>query len=125
MERLEYGTSFDGTAISWEIETGDQLHVKDDLFMKTSLTRINAVAVAKNIDSGITFTHTMDGSQSSNDYQLSVASSNRYANVIADVFSTPGMFHSYKFSGSSSSETKGFEPLVFASYYKKVRDHIN
>ena len=125
MERLEYGISFDGTAISWEIETGDQLHVKDDLFMKTSLTRINAVAVAKNIDSGITFTHTMDGAQSSNDYQLSVASSNRYANVIADVFSTPGMFHSYKFSGSSSSETKGFEPLVFASYYKKVRDHIN
>lgn len=125
MERLEYGNDFDGEAITGTWETGDQMHVENDLFMKTSLTRVNLIAIAKNTDSTVTFTHTMDSSTTSTDYTLSITSSNRYANVIKDVFSSPGIFHSYKFTSVTSKEVKGFEPLFVAAYYKKVRDHIN
>ncbi|MFA5340235.1 MAG: LamG domain-containing protein [Clostridia bacterium] len=67
MERLEYGTDFDGNDIVHTLETGDQLLIEGDVFAKTSVTRANLIALSKNTDSTVTLTHTKDGATSGTD----------------------------------------------------------
>jgi hypothetical protein len=125
MEKLEYGTDFDGNDITHTLETGDQLLIQGDVFAKTSVTRANLIALSKNTDSTVTLTHTKDGATSGTDYTLSVAdASHRFVNLIKDIYSTPAVFHSFKLVATTDDETKGFCPLSFAVYNKHERDRV-
>jgi hypothetical protein len=124
MERLENGTTFDGTAITSICLTGDQIVIPADLLSMTSINRANLITVAKNTESTVTFKHVIDGATSDTDYTLSAAdATHRYANIIKDIFSNPGIFHQFGLSVTSSTETKGSEPLYMAVWFQKDRDH--
>jgi hypothetical protein len=124
MERLEDGTDFDGTDITCTLQTGDQLPVPQDLFSMTRIVRANLVTVTKNADSDVTLTHLLDGSETGTSYTMSSKDlTHRYANDMEDVYSLPGIFHSFKLSTTSDDETKGFEPIYLAVTYQKEREH--
>jgi hypothetical protein len=124
MERLENGTDFDGTAITSTMAFGDQLLVAQNLFITNSVVSANLIAVAKNTNSTVTLTHYLDGATTGTDKTLSLAdASHRYANSMVDVYSAPAIFHGFKLVHTSSSESKGLEPLYFAVYFQKVREH--
>jgi hypothetical protein len=123
MERLEYGTSFDGQPIVSTLDFGTQLMIPGDMLSQTSITRANLVSVAKATDTSVTLTHTIDEATSGTDYTLSMAdATHRVANDIVDVFSKTGVFHSFKLVTSSIVEVLGFQPLLMALYYQKERD---
>lgn len=124
MERLENGTDFDGDTIDCTLQVGDQLPVPQDPFAMTRILRANLITMAKNTESTVTLTHLMDGDETGTNYAMSAAdASHRYANNMIDVYSTPGIFHSFKLATDSCLEEKGFEPLYFSVYYQKERDH--
>ena len=124
MERLEDGTDFDGNDIICTLQTGDQLPVPQDLFSMTRIVRANLVTVAKNADSDVTLTHLLNGSETGTSYTMSSKDlAHRYANDMEDIYSLPGIFHSFKLSTTSDDETKGFEPIYLAVTYQKEREH--
>jgi alpha-tubulin suppressor-like RCC1 family protein len=124
MERLEDGTDFDGNDITCTLQVGDQLPVPQDLFAMTRTVRANLITMAKNTDSDIILTHLIDGAETGTSYTMSAAdASHRYANDVEDIYSPPGIFHSFKLSTTSDNETKGFEPIYLAITYQKEREH--
>jgi hypothetical protein len=125
MERLENGTTFDGVDIINILETGAMNLVKEDIFMQTSISRFGLFAIPKNTDTDITFVHLIDGATTGIDYTLSQAeATKKYVNVLADVFSVPGIFHSFYLSATTNNETKGIEPLVMTVYFKQERNKL-
>jgi hypothetical protein len=122
MERLEYGTSFDGEAIVSTCEMGALTMIQNDVLSQTEVTRANLIAASKTADTSITMTYTGDESLSGINFVLSDSSGKRLANVMQDIFSNPAVFHSIKLSKNTSNETIGFEPIAIALYFQKVRD---
>jgi len=124
MERLEHGTTFDGTAIASTLFFGEQLPVENNLAIYTSIEKVNLIAVPKTTSNTVTMTHYLDGASSGTDYSLSIAdSTHSYSNTMKDIYSNPAVFHGFKLVHSSSVETKGFEPLYMTVTYQKVREH--
>lgn len=124
MLRLENGTTFNGNAIVNTMELGYQVPIQADLLAETEIIRASLVTMAKNTDSNVTLTHTMDGALTGVDYTLSMAdATHTFTNTMQDLGSLAGIFHKFKFVYTSSTETKGFEPLFFSMYYDKLRDH--
>lgn len=125
VERLEYGTSFDGNDITHTLETGDLALIQGDVFQKTSISRANLVALPRNTDSTVTMTHFKDGALTGTDYTLSVANTtHRFVNLITDMFTTPAVFHSLKLVSTTDDEIKGFIPVNLAVYFKRERDRV-
>lgn len=124
MERLENGTSFDGEIITNTLWFGDMLPVQNNFLQYRELLMANLITVAKNASSTVTLTHYLDGNPSGTSYTMSMSDSvHRIANDMQDIYSTPGVFHGIKLVTSSTAEIKGFEPLYFAIYTQKVREH--
>jgi hypothetical protein len=126
MERLEYGVTFDGTDISNVLEVGDQLPIPQDMLTETRISRLNLVCVPKNSETDVTVTHKIDGATTGTDYTVSQAdATHEFANVIKDIYSLPGVFHSYKLAIDTDAETKGFEPIYLSVYFTRERDHLS
>jgi len=122
---LEQGTTFNGSDIVSTLTSGDQLPIPQDLFTETRIVSVNLVAINKNNDTAIVLTHYIDGRTDGKDYSFSdsdVDISYRYANVVQDIFSAPGIFHGFKLVKATRNEVKGFEPLYFALYYTRERE---
>lgn len=112
MERLEYGTDFDGTAITHTLQTGDI--APEGLAVETRLSDFRLITVAKTTTSeDITLTHYSDGNSSGTDHTLSPANSGyRLAQPGFDDKLDADPFHSIKLTMSTDNETIGFEPLA-------------
>ncbi|MGA3282553.1 MAG: hypothetical protein ABSD50_16410 [Smithella sp.] len=123
MERLEYGTSFDGLPIACTMTLGD-IALSGDMLEETSVTRFDLIALAKNLESNVNLAHTMDGNSNGDTYTLSEATTARFSNVFTDIFSDPAIFHTFSFSTTTSLESKGFEPLACNVLFRKERVRI-
>lgn len=122
-ELLESGTTFDGEDITCTLHFGDILPA-GNIAIETDISAFNLIAKPKNTDSSVTLTHYIDGDPTGNNYTLSVAeSSKRLVNIVQDIYSSPGVFHSFKFTVTTDDETRGFEPLHCAVRFEKVREH--
>jgi hypothetical protein len=125
MLRLENGTTFNTIDITSQMKVGYQIPIQSDIMSETEILRSELITVAKNTDSAITLVHTIDGSTGGGtSYALSAADATHdFAIIMQDLGSTQGIFHTFDFTQVSDDEVKGFEPLFFAMYYEKIRDH--
>jgi len=129
MTRLERAPVCFNTGITATMKTGDQIPIPQDLLSQTRITRVNLVAVSKCTNGGtdgtIGLTHFIDGGTSGSSYYITdVDLSHRFANNMAQIGSSPGIFHSFQLSRNTTASTKGMEPMYLAYYYTKERDYI-
>ncbi len=126
IERLEYGNDFDGGNIVHTMQLGD-IPLGDNPLFETRAQYLNLTMMAKTTTTNtVSYTHYVDGATSgSTPITLSpVASGKRIANVVANINSLIGVFHSPKFTITTNNESTGFEPLYIGYFFKVEREHL-
>ena len=126
MERLEYGTTFDGTAISHTLFFGDMALYGDSVYSETKLRNLGLIVVAKTTTTNsVTCTHYGDGSSTGTSFTLS-PSRTGYRIARPDKSHALGdyIFHGLKFTMETDDETTGFEPLYLILEYNVIRESI-
>jgi len=120
-ERLENGTTMDGTAIAYIIRPGDMAFA--GMMVRTMIRMIKLIMVAKTTTiNSVTCTHYGDG-KTVGDTAITlspVASGKRIAQVEKTTGFGSNVFHSLEFSISTSNESFGFEPLFIGIAYKPI-----
>jgi len=124
MQRLEYGTTWDGTAIAQVIETGDFYPTKS-LWDKTRLYRFKTAYETITEAATCSVTHyreTSSTGESLTDLDLDggsydVTRETQRMNAL-------GWSHRLKWSASMSSTDKGFRPLAWGYQYQRVREDL-
>ena len=123
MERLNYGTTFDGTAITHTVQTGDMV-LNDRIGYTTRIKRIKTVMVAKSTTTNtLAVTHYGDSRSSGQSFTTAVSASGQRI-AISRVPQNYGdfLFHSLKYVMVTSDETVGFEPLAVGIFYSNERE---
>jgi hypothetical protein len=125
-ERLEYGNSFDTDNIIHTVQFGDVVLADNPLF-ETRAQYSNLAMVAKSTTTNlVSYTHYVDTSLTGTTITMTpVASGKRISNVVANINSVPGVFHSPKFVMTTNNETVGFEPLYAGYFFKVEREHLH
>jgi hypothetical protein len=128
MHRLEYGTTFNGTAISWNMLYGDlSLSEGDDPEMVTRLLKVGLVGVAKSVDvtSEITCTQYNNTATVGTAVSFGTMQATGYRTYHkVRSFNVSGALHAIGFSGSSSTEVCAFEPLKITTYFQNEYSNI-
>ena len=121
MLRLENGTTWDGTGIAQTVETGDFFPSKD-MWHKTRLRRFKIAAKDVTEALNLAMTHYVDTATSGT--SLTALDLSSGANrIVRDTQSMNllGWSHRMKFTTTSSSTKKGFQPLVWGYQYRIER----
>ena len=120
MERLEYGTTFDGNSIVHTVQTGD--FAMADLLTETRIGDIKLIMVAMTATaSSITMTHYGDASTTGTDLTLlPYRTGYRVAQPIEVDKMNGDPFHCIKIAMTTTDETIGFEPLALAMGFQTV-----
>lgn len=129
LERLEYGTSFDGTGVAYTLRTGDLALHNGSVWRDTTIRKIKVVQGAKTVTSSTpTLTHFGDSKTSGTTYSTYSATSSgkRLAfTTPPDIRLGPYLFHGLKLTQTTSDETApGFEPFFIGIYYETASDLI-
>jgi hypothetical protein len=123
IERLEYGTDFDGNDITHQFRTGD-MALADTVTAETMIDKLKLVAVAKSTTTNtVSATHYGDGCATGTALKtFSPAKSNHRITVPYITDNLGGhIFHSLDFSMTTNNETIGFEPLCIGLTFHKMR----
>jgi hypothetical protein len=125
MERLEYGTTFDGTNITSTLQTGDVPMIDKDFLTETSVQALILVLASKaTTTANVTLTHYTDTASSGTAYTIDPTdATHRLAFPVNIANSVPGLFHSFKMTTTTSDEACGFEPIVLGVFYQPIREH--
>jgi hypothetical protein len=117
MERLENGTTFDGTDITHTVHFGEI--ALDALEFGTRLDGVRLITTAKTTTANeITLTHYSDTSTSGTAKTMSPANSGHGAAIPEfDEQLDGNPFHSFKLTMVTDDETTGFEPLMMIAKY--------
>lgn len=124
IERLEYGTTFDGNAIIQTVRLGDLALRDGHITDETRPRSMKLVCASKTTtSSNINVTYYKDGNTTAQEtFTMSPSSSGyRIAQPEGDLGSGPATFHSFNLSLSTSDETYGFEPIFLGILYKYGR----
>ena len=129
LERLEYGNTFDGTAIPYTLRTGDLALHNGSIWRDTTIRKIKVVQLAKTVTASTpTLTHFGDSKTTGTTYSTySAASSGKRLAFTTppDIRLGPHFFHGLQLTQSTSDETApGFEPLFIGVYYETASDLI-
>ncbi len=121
MERLEYGTTFDGNDIIHTVQFGDI--AMSDLAMGTRIHRAKLITMAKTTTANnITCTHYSDTKSTGTDKTMSPANAGyRLAKPYFDE-KLDGEFHSFKFAMTTDNETIGFEPMALVLTFSENKE---
>ena len=127
MERLEYGNTFDGTNMTFSIQTGDMAIYKGSIMYETIIRKIKLITAAKtNTTNSVNVTHYGDTGTTGTSLTMSpVKSGYRVADVLKGTKLGPHIFHSIKFSMTTNNEPTGFEPYYLGIVYKVARLDMN
>ncbi len=125
MERLEYGTTFDGEDIVSTWQTGDFPLIDGDPLTETEVTAIVPFMVAKaTTTENVTITHYIDSFSTGEDFTADPTNaSHRLTFPVKPANTVPGCLHSFKGTVTTDDETNGMEPLLLGIYYRVVREH--
>ena len=128
MYRLEHGTTFDGTPIISEIETGDMALNKGSILWQTSISELKTVMKAKtNTPNKVQVTFYGDTSTTGKTLTNQPAPPSPVASgkQVADVTIRPNfgtyIYHRLRLRMTTDNETIGFEPIFLGLWYKIVR----
>jgi len=123
IERLEYGTTFDGTAIAQAFKTNAFMPMKSLMF-RTTLRVLQLVGVAKSTTSQtVAITHYADGDTTGDAAKfaaMSMSNTGKRLFMVQRSASVTATFHELQFSISTTNETVGFEPLIISGFYQQA-----
>jgi hypothetical protein len=125
-ERLEYGNTFDGTAIEHTLHFGDIAIHSGNVSVETSPQYTGMVMASKTSTTNtVAISHYGDGATVANEtWNASpINSGKRLALTVKHLTQGRFVFHSWKFVISTSNETVGFEPLYVYVLYDVKGDH--
>lgn len=126
IEKLEEGTTFDGSDITSRYRIGD-VPLADWSF-QTKIRKIKHLAVAKTTTTNnVAITHYGDGIITATDAALSVSANSSGKRVAIDNKSVDwgnNVFHSIDCSLTTNDEECGYEPIGLAIMYKVIREDI-
>jgi hypothetical protein len=126
LERLEYGTTFDGNALDYTFRNGD-IPLSKSLVYETNLRHIKLTAIGKNTDTtDITVTHYGDTSTSGTTLSSSTGvpqttTAKRLYQHNISCGNINAVLHSLKFNIATTLENVGFEPLMISYQFKVTR----
>jgi len=120
MERLENGTTFDGTAIIHSVQFGDI--PLGGLAIETRLSKLRLITVAKTVTAeNITCTHYADSSTTGTEKIMSPIKSGYRVAIPKFTEKLNGdLFHSFEFEITTNDENIGFEPLALVATFHAV-----
>lgn len=126
MERLEYGTAFDGQDITHTLHFGDMVLAEGSITAETTIQYSCLIATAKTTTTAdITITHYGDGYSTGTEWTESpTRASYRVIYPVEHQSLGAHIFHSIKISTTTDDETIGFEPLYFYMLYEITREHL-
>ena len=127
MLRLENGNNFDGTGIAQTFQFGDIALSENHVTLETDALYHNLTYAAKtNTAQEVLITHYGDSETTGNELTDKSCSKTGYRIISATYHQKEGshIFHSWKFSITTTDETIGFEPLFFSCLYKEHRKHL-
>lgn len=126
LERLENGTSWDGSDMTYNFRTSDMSF--NGVMYETSIRFLKLAGKAKNITANdISITHYLNGSSTATTPSITAISpdsSNRIFQVVRSLNSGKGTYHSLDFSIITNNETIGLEPLRLGLMVKVEREDI-
>jgi hypothetical protein len=126
LERLEYGNTFDGVAITYKFRLPDGLLDRSLMYQK-EVRRLKLTGKANTTTSNITVRHYADGSSSASIPAISVISQTISGKRIFQVgrsISFKAVFHSFEFEISTSDVASGFTPLYVSGFYRVIREDM-
>jgi hypothetical protein len=124
VERLKYGTTFDGNDMTFTFRNGD-LNLGEKATVKTRVTAVQLTGKMKGTSTNkVTATHYVDGVDTGSDLPLISQSKTGYriyrGYVATTGLYTDGVWHSTKFTVTTDDETRGFEPLLISYVYEEI-----
>jgi hypothetical protein len=129
MERLEYGNTFDSTAIVSTYKTAD--YALKGLMVETEIRKIKHVTKAKSTTTNTaSLTHYGDTATTGDTAQTFTVNSTTKRvigdapNAIKSVAWGPNIFHSFEASMTTNNEPIGYEPISLAVLYRSIRQDI-
>ena len=127
MHRLEYGTTFDGQPIAYEMRLGDFPMVDGDYSIECNVVKISCICVALTVsDEELTYTHSLDTATVGTSISMGSlkASGKRIRNRVRSLNTPPAVLHSGTLAITTDDETCGLEPILLEYYYQAEREHI-
>jgi hypothetical protein len=126
LERLEYGTTFDGNAITYEFHTGD-IGLAKTLNYQTKVRNIKFIAKTKTTSTAnVTITHYADGSTTGTALPVFTQNKSGYRiyQTKRSVDLPEAVVHSFKVTVATTNENVGFEPLYLGGFFRIIREDI-
>jgi hypothetical protein len=123
--RLEHGNTFSGTDITHTIWFGDIALAGDGVATIETSTEYHMLFAVSKDTADISVTHYGDSSTTGGAFTLEPYKSG-YRIIRKSEHKTfgPHLFHSWKFVVNTNDQTRGFEPLFFATLFKKIRNYV-
>jgi hypothetical protein len=125
MERLEYGTTFDGTNTTSTYKTAD--YAFKGLYQTTEIRHIKHLAKDKdNTSNTVSLTHYGD-TATTGDTAITCSvnsTTKRIVDAGKSVKWGDNIFHSFQAQLTTSDENTGYEPIALAALYRVVREDI-
>ena len=126
--RLEYGTSFDGTAIAQTLRTGDMAFPDGSIMERSRVNWFRLVAKAKTVTGqNIAMVYYCD-TETASYGSKSITPARAGYRIIAEAtqnITKQSVFHGFQFSISTDDETTGFEPLYLGIRYTLYPDQLS
>ncbi len=131
IERLEYGTAFDGNNIVHTLETGD-IALSKSMMLESDVRYLKLAGVAKSITNatvGITIYRNTETAGITVPAQAMTSPGARLFGVVPDgglrsLGANTALTHRFKFVVSTNNEIIGFEPLVISGEFATVREEV-
>ena len=126
LERLEYGNTFDGVAITYKFRLPDGLLDKS-LNYRKEVRRLKLTGKVNTTSATITVRHYADGSTSASTPAIKVISQNVTGKRIYQVgrsVSFMAVFHSWEFEVSTSDIASGFNPLYVSGLFRVIDEDL-
>jgi hypothetical protein len=123
MERLEYGTTFDGIDIVHTMYFGD---FTDDQSIETRALKVNLICVANTVsNASLSYTHYVDTNTTGTTIDMGTLKKTGYrtTNIVRSINSTVGVLHSGKYTITTNTEVCGYEPLLLEYIGLPEREH--
>lgn len=125
MERLENGTTFDGSDMDFSLRTGD-MPLSGSTIYESKIRQINLLMKSKNTTTNsVAVTHYGDG-QTTGKALTSISPANSSGRISSRTKSEntgKHVFHSIKLAMTTNNEEIGFEPLGLGVFYQDVGEH--
>jgi len=125
IERLEYGTTFDGVSISSSFTTGDTILTKSPMYV-SQVRNVKFMGVTRSTTAQlVTLSHYADGNLTATTIGTLSQLKSGYR-IFSSKFSYPvdAVSHAFAAVITTTDESVGIEPIFLGGFYKAIREDL-